>query len=97
MSSPHVLASPPAIVGRPVGHRLTPLAFTLPGGTARLVRWLVSPGQPFERGAPLARVRISVGTVWDLVAQGAGVLDDVLVPSGREVHSGEWLALVRPG
>jgi hypothetical protein len=97
MSSPHGQPGAPAIPGRPSGQRLLPLSFAIPTGTARLVRWLVVPGQPFEDGEPLARVRIPVGTIWDLIAQTPGALEEVLVPGGRDVHSGEWLALVRPG
>jgi hypothetical protein len=97
MSLPHGRPGVPAIVGSPGGQHLLPLSFAIPGGTARLVRWLVAPGQPFDEGAPLARVRIPVGTLWDLVAQAGGTLDEVLVSGGRDVHSGEWLALVRPG
>ena len=96
MALPHGQAGPPAIVGRFAGQRVLPLSFAIPTGTARLVRWLVSPGQPLEDGMPVARVRIAVGTVWDLVAQGPGTLDEVLVPAGQDVRSGEWLALVRP-
>jgi len=97
MSAPVGQPAGPAIVGRPAGPSLVPLSFAIPGGSARLVRWLVAPGQPFDDGAPLARVRIPVGTVWDLVASTPGTLDEVLVSGGGEVHSGEWLALVRPG
>lgn len=76
--------------------RLVPLAYTIPGYTARLVRWLVGPRQPYDEGAVVARVRLATGTVWDLTVRTPGVLDEVLVPAGRDIRSGEWLALVRP-
>jgi hypothetical protein len=76
--------------------RLVPLAYTIPGYTARLLRWLVEPRQPYEEGAVVARVRLATGAVWDLTVRTRGVLDEVLVPAGRDIRSGEWLALVRP-
>jgi len=76
--------------------RLVPLAYTIPGYTARLLRWLVEPRQPYAEGAVVARVRLASGAVWDLTVRAPGVLDEVLVPAGRDIRSGEWLALVRP-
>lgn len=76
--------------------RLVPLAYTIPGYTARLLRWLVEPRQPYAEGAVVARVRLATGAVWDLTVRTSGVLDEVLVPAGRDIRSGEWLALVRP-
>jgi hypothetical protein len=76
---------------------MVPLVFTIPGGSARLVRWLVDPALPYEEGAAVARVRLAGGAIWDLVARARGTMDEVLVPGGQDVRSGEWLALVRPG
>lgn len=84
------------VAARGLGPRLVPLAYTIPGGTARLLRWLVEPRQAYEEGAVVARVRLSGGAIWDLTTRSRGVLDEVLVPSGRQVRSGDWLALVRP-
>jgi molecular chaperone DnaK (HSP70) len=85
-----------AVRARASGQRMVPLVFTIPGGSGRLLRWLVAANQPFDEGAALARVRLPGGAVWDLTAHSRGTLDEVLVPGGREVRSGHWLALVRP-
>ena len=85
-----------SVPARALGPRLVPLAYTIPGGTARLLRWLVEPHQPYDEGAVVARVRLPAGTVWDLTVRAPGALEEVLIPGGHEVRSGEWLALVRP-
>lgn len=85
-----------SVLARGSDQRLVPLAYTIPGGTARLLRWLVEPQRPYGEGAAVARVRLSSGAVWDLTVRGPGALDEVLVPGGRDIRSGEWLALVRP-
>lgn len=89
-------SGPRLVAARGSGQRLAPLAYTFPAGQARLLRWLVEPQQSYAEGAAVARVRLAEGAVWDLTARAAGTLDEVLIPGGREVHSGEWLALVRP-
>lgn len=89
-------SGPRRVPSRGSAQRLVPLAYTLPGHTARLLRWLVEPRQRYEAGAAVARVRLASGAVWDLTVRAPGVLDEVLVPVGRDVRSGEWLALVRP-
>jgi len=78
----------------PVG--LVPLSFAIPGGSARLVRWLVGPGEAYPEGSALARARLPGGTLWDLTAATAGRLDRVLVGDGSDVAAHEWLALARP-
>ncbi|WJK34642.1 Hsp70 family protein [Solwaraspora sp. WMMA2065] len=72
---------------------MVPLSFGIPGGSARLHRWLVVPGQPYPAGTPLARVRLPGGALWDLVAATPGTLDRLLVPPSAEVASHQWLAL----
>jgi molecular chaperone DnaK (HSP70) len=89
-------SGPRTVVARGSGHRMVPLVYTIPGGTAQLLRWLVEPEQPYEEGAAVARVRLPNGSVWDLTVRARGTVDEVLVSGGREVRSGEWLALVRP-
>jgi hypothetical protein len=84
------------ITGYPTGERIVPLAFTFPGGTARLLRWVVALEQPYGEGAVLARVRLPGGGIWDLTARTAGTLDQILVGDGAAVSSGEWLGLARP-
>jgi molecular chaperone DnaK len=76
--------------------RMTPLSFAIPGGSARLLRWLIVPGQPYPAGTPLARVRLPGGALWDLVAATPGTLDRLLVPPSAEVTSQQWLALAQP-
>lgn len=73
-----------------------PLSFPIPGGTARLHRWLVMPGQAYLAGVPLARVQLPGGALWDLTASEPGTLDRVLVPPGAPVTPTAWLALARP-
>ncbi|GAA4674581.1 Hsp70 family protein [Phytohabitans rumicis] len=73
-----------------------PLAFPIPGGSARLLRWLVVPGQAYLAGVPLARVRLPSGALWDLTATAPGTLDRLLIPPGAEVAPGTWVALARP-
>ncbi|GLH97271.1 Hsp70 family protein [Phytohabitans aurantiacus] len=73
-----------------------PLSWSIPGGGARLLRWLVTPGQAYLDGVPLARVRLPGGAVWDLTASSPGTLDRLLVPPGTDVSAGDWLALARP-
>lgn len=73
-----------------------PLAFAIPGGSARLVRWLVTPGQRYGRGAPLARVRLPGGGLWDLTAAVPGTVERVLVDPDAEVSAHQWLALATP-
>ncbi|MFC0530684.1 Hsp70 family protein [Phytohabitans kaempferiae] len=73
-----------------------PLSFAIPGGTAHLLRWLVSPGQAYAAGVPLARVRLPGGALWDLTARLPGTLDRLLAVPGTDVSAHEWLALARP-
>ncbi|MEH1123643.1 Hsp70 family protein [Micromonospora sp. CPCC 206061] len=73
-----------------------PLSWNIPAGGGRLLRWLVSPGQAYLAGVPLARVRLSSGAVWDLTASSPGTLDRLLVPPDTDVTAGDWLALARP-
>ncbi len=89
-------SGPRAVLARPAGGRLAPLVYTIPGGGARLLRWMVEPQQPYDEGATVARVRLAGGAIWELTARSAGILDEVLKPRGSDVRSGDWLALVRP-
>jgi hypothetical protein len=89
-------SGPRTVMARPSPERMVPLVFTIPGGSAQLLRWLVEPEQAYEVGAPLARVRLGSGAVWDLTARTRGTVDEVLVAGGRPIATGEWLALVRP-
>lgn len=54
--------------------RVEPLAWSIPGGRGRLVRWLVAEGRPYSRGAVLAQVRTPDERVFDLTAPDEGVL-----------------------
>jgi molecular chaperone DnaK len=75
---------------------LHPLAFAIPEGGARLLRWMVEPGQPYPAGAVLARVRLPSGALWDLTASAPGAVERLLVPAGAEISAQHWLALARP-
>jgi molecular chaperone DnaK (HSP70) len=90
---PH--SSPREVPAEPSAYRMAPLAFTIPGGSARLLRWLVAPAQPYREGSVLARVRLASGAVWDLTARSHGTLEQILIGNGAQVTTGEWLALSR--
>lgn len=62
---------------------------------ARLLRWLVPPGATYEEGAPLARVRLDDGTIWDLCASRPGCVEQVLAETGDVVSKDRWLAVAR--
>ena len=89
-------SGPRAVPARPSRDRIVPLAFTIPGGEAQLLRWLVRSDEAYDDGAPVARIRLVNGAVWDLVARTGAKIDQVLIPDGRPVATGEWLAPVRP-
>jgi hypothetical protein len=72
---------------------VAPLSFPVPGGRARLVRWLVAPGERYPAGAVLARIRMPGGGLWDLTASTDGTLTRHLVEADGEVGAGQWLAL----
>jgi molecular chaperone DnaK (HSP70) len=88
-------SGPRVIAGQAIAERIVPLSFTIPGGSARMLRWFVSPDQAYREGATLARVRLTSGAIWDLTARSRGTLDRVLVADGAPVRSGEWLGLSR--
>jgi hypothetical protein len=88
-------SGPRRVMARPAPERMTPLVFTIPGGSAQLLRWLVRPEEPYDEGTPLARVRLAGGALWDLTARARGTLDQVLVDGGSPITSGEWLGLAR--
>jgi hypothetical protein len=86
---------PRTVMARPTVDRMTPLVFTIPGGAARLLRWLVRPEESYDVGATLARVRLAGGALWDLTARSRGTLDQILIEGGSLVTSGDWLAITR--
>lgn len=69
----------------------TLLRWMIPPG--RLLRWLVPLGAAFEEGAPLARVRLDDGTIWDLCASRPGRVEQVLAETGDVVSRDRWLAV----
>jgi len=58
-----------------------------------LLRWMVQPGASYQEGAPLARVRLNDGTIWDLCASRAGRIEQAFAGAGDEVSDGQWLAI----
>ncbi|GAA0802299.1 Hsp70 family protein [Spirilliplanes yamanashiensis] len=86
-------AAPRRVAAAEPAGRAVPLAFAVPGGTARLLRWLVAPGGAFAAGQALGRVRLPDGALWDLTAAADGTLGPQLVAEGAEVSAGQWLAL----
>ena len=69
----------------------TLLRWMIPPG--RLLRWLVPAGTPYEEGAPLARIRLDDGTIWDLCAARPGRVEQVLAETGDVVSKDRWLAV----
>lgn len=63
---------------------------------AVIVRWLVSPGEPFEQGASLVEVETDKATVV-YEAETAGTLDSILVPAGGTAAIGEPIATLANG
>lgn len=85
-----------ALPADPAPWRVEPLAWTVPGGRGRLVRWLVKEGEGYPQGAPLAQVRTADDRVFDLTAgRTDGVLLEHRVPIGGMVVSGAAAAHVR--
>jgi pyruvate dehydrogenase E2 component (dihydrolipoamide acetyltransferase) len=58
---------------------------------AVIVRWLVAPGEAFERGKPLVEVETDKATVV-YEAEQAGTLDAILVPEGGTAAIGDPIA-----
>jgi pyruvate dehydrogenase E2 component (dihydrolipoyllysine-residue acetyltransferase) len=63
---------------------------------AVIVRWLVSPGEAFERGKPLVEVETDKATVV-YEAEQAGTLDSILVPEGGTAAIGDAIATLANG
>src|SRR5919204_2026382 len=63
---------------------------------AVIVRWLVSPGDAFERGEGLVEVETDKATVV-YEAEAAGTLDSILVPEGASAAIGEPIATLANG
>jgi pyruvate dehydrogenase E2 component (dihydrolipoamide acetyltransferase) len=63
---------------------------------AVIVRWLVSPGDAFERGEGLVEVETDKATVV-YEAEAAGTLDAILVPEGASASIGEPIATLANG
>ena len=63
---------------------------------AAIVRWLVSPGDTFERGQGLVEVETDKATVV-YEAEAAGTLDSILVPEGGSAAIGEPIATLANG
>jgi molecular chaperone DnaK len=86
----------PVVAPEPLPAGTAPLAFAIPSGRGRLVRWLVAAGEPYTAGSVLARVRLPNGALWDLIAAEPGRLDRVLVDPDSDVSADQWLALAVP-
>ncbi|GGM17746.1 Hsp70 family protein [Dactylosporangium sucinum] len=85
-----------AVPAEPPQWRVEPLAWTVPGGRGRLVRWLVKEGEGYGPGAPLAQVRTADDRVYELTAgRTEGVLLEQRTPVGNMVVSGAIAAHVR--
>ena len=74
-----------------------PLRWKIPGGTAKLLRWLIRPGENYAADAPLAVVRAADSALWHLHAPAkAGMLGHVHAAPGDRVTEHDWLATSCP-
>jgi hypothetical protein len=69
------------------------LRWDVPGGSAHVERWLVSPGQRYGAGRPLLLLRLDGGGTWPLADDRAGVLVAPLAGPGSAVRSGQPVAV----
>ncbi len=67
--------------------RVEPLAWEIPGGRARLLRWLVAEGEAYPAGARLAQIGTLDDRVFDLTAVHEGTLLDQRVRTGQVVET----------
>ncbi|MCK9895652.1 Hsp70 family protein [Frankia sp. AgB32] len=75
---------------------LQPARWDIPGGRATMVRWLVEPGERFDAGAVLARVRLTDGSLFDLAMDVPGSLIHIHADPGTPVRDADWLATTLP-
>ncbi|WP_256788023.1 Hsp70 family protein [Frankia sp. AvcI1] len=73
-----------------------PARWDIPGGRATMVRWLVEPGERFDAGAVLARVRLTDGSLFDLAVEAPGSLIHTHAEPGTPVRDADWLATTLP-
>lgn len=64
------------------GWRTRPVAWDVPGGRARLLRWTVDPEVPYPAGAVLAEIRTADDLIVGLTATDGGALLESLPPPG---------------
>jgi len=62
---------------------------------ARLTRWLVSPGQKYDAGTPLARTRLADGTMWELRASAPGRFVQEFLGENQDIAKDQWIALAQ--
>ncbi len=79
-----------------MAHELTMPKLSDSMADAVIVRWLVAPGEAFDRGAGLVEVETDKATVV-YEAESAGTLDAILVPDGATAAVGEPIATLANG
>ncbi|MEV7677924.1 Hsp70 family protein [Streptomyces sp. NPDC088341] len=79
------------LAARQPARGVEPLAWEIPGGSARLTRWLRAPGDAYARGTALARVRLADGSLHDLTAAGPGRVLRRHAGPGQRIADGDWL------
>ncbi|MCK9875613.1 Hsp70 family protein [Frankia sp. Ag45/Mut15] len=75
---------------------LVPARWDIPGARATMVRWLVEPGERYDAGAVLARVRLTDGSLFDLAMDAPGSLLHTHAEPGTPVRDADWLATTLP-
>jgi Tol biopolymer transport system component/actin-like ATPase involved in cell morphogenesis len=68
-----------------------PLRWRIPGDSATLLAWQVSPGDAFQVGQSLGQVRLTNGAIWELRADQPGRAGALHAGPGSTVYSGDWL------
>lgn len=60
------------VAAEPSRWRVEPTSWEIPGGRARLVRWCLPPGEPYQAGSVLAHIRTPDERVFELTAAQQG-------------------------
>jgi hypothetical protein len=76
--------------------RVEPVAWEIPGGQARVVRWLVDEGASYGAGDVLAQIATPDDVVFDLAAVHPGTLLAHRVPAGHIVETALVAAATKP-
>jgi len=71
------------------------LTWEIPGGAGHLMGWDLAPGNAYEEGQSLAKIRDEGDAIWDLTAAAPGVLEQAFAADGALVATSDVLAVSR--